>query len=31
MKGSARVTVGRRALIEYAFEPLRSIRENLQP
>lgn len=31
MKGEARVTVGRRALIELAFEPLRKIRENLQP
>ncbi|MGZ4777761.1 MAG: HlyD family secretion protein [Thermoanaerobaculia bacterium] len=31
MKGQARVTVGRRALIEYAFEPLRGMRENLQP
>lgn len=31
MRGQARVTVGRRALIEYAFEPLRKIRENLEP
>ncbi|MGZ7079510.1 MAG: HlyD family efflux transporter periplasmic adaptor subunit, partial [Thermoanaerobaculia bacterium] len=31
MKGQARVTVGRRALIEYAFEPLRGMRENLKP
>ncbi len=31
MKGQARIIVGRRALIEYAFEPLRSLRENLQP
>jgi len=31
MKGEARVTVGRRALIEYAFEPVRKLRENLQP
>jgi multidrug resistance efflux pump len=31
MRGQARVTVGRRALIEYAFEPLRKIRENLDP
>ncbi len=30
MKGDARVTVGRRSLIEFAFEPLRRIRENLQ-
>jgi membrane fusion protein len=31
MKGMARVTVGRRALIEFAFEPLHKLRENLQP
>ncbi|HVS31471.1 MAG TPA: HlyD family efflux transporter periplasmic adaptor subunit [Thermoanaerobaculia bacterium] len=30
MKGEARITVGRRALIEFAFEPLRSLRENLK-
>ena len=30
MQGQARITVGRRALIEYAFEPLRKIRENLR-
>jgi multidrug resistance efflux pump len=30
MKGQARVTVGRRALIEYAFEPIRKLRENLR-
>lgn len=30
MKGEARVTVGRRSLIEFAFEPLRRIRENLR-
>jgi hypothetical protein len=30
MKGEARVTVGRRSLIEFVFEPLRRIRENLQ-
>lgn len=29
MQGEARITVGRRALIEYAFEPLRKVRENL--
>jgi len=29
MKGEARVTVGRRSLIEFAFEPLRRIRENM--
>jgi len=31
MKGVARITVGRRALIEFAFEPLRKLRENLKP
>jgi HlyD family secretion protein len=31
MRGQARVLVGRRRLIEYAFEPLRELRENLQP
>jgi multidrug resistance efflux pump len=31
MQGEARVTVGSRALIEYAFEPLRRLREDLQP
>ncbi len=31
MKGTARVTVGRRTLIDYAFEPLRKLRENLEP
>jgi multidrug resistance efflux pump len=30
MRGTARITVGRRALIEYAFEPLRQLRENLK-
>ncbi len=30
MQGEARITVGRRSLIEYAFEPLRKIRENLK-
>ncbi len=30
MKGEARVTVGRRSLIEFAFEPLRRIRENIR-
>lgn len=29
MGGTARITVGRRALIEYLFEPLRQMRENL--
>lgn len=31
MKGEARITVGRRALIEFLFEPLRQARETLQP
>jgi multidrug resistance efflux pump len=31
MQGEARVTVGSRVLIEYAFEPLRRLREDLQP
>lgn len=31
MKGEARITVGRRALIEYVLEPLRQVRENLEP
>jgi hypothetical protein len=31
MSGKARITVGRRPLIEYAFEPLRQVRENLRP
>lgn len=31
MNGAARITVGRRTLIEYAFEPLRQLRENLEP
>ena len=30
MKGEARVTVGRRALIEFAVDPLRKLRENLR-
>jgi multidrug resistance efflux pump len=29
MKGEARVVVGRRRLIEYAFEPIRQLRENM--
>lgn len=29
MKGEARIVVGRRRLIEYAFEPLRQLRENM--
>jgi membrane fusion protein len=28
MRGSARVVVGRRSLISFAFEPLRALREN---
>ncbi len=31
MKGKARITVGRRALIEFLLEPLRQMRENLEP
>jgi len=31
MRGMARITVGRRALIEYAFEPLRQLHENMKP
>jgi multidrug resistance efflux pump len=31
MKGEARIVVGRRRLIEYAFEPVRQLRENLRP
>jgi multidrug efflux pump subunit AcrA (membrane-fusion protein) len=31
MKGEARVTVGRRSLIEFALDPLRKLRENLKP
>ncbi len=31
MKGEARIVVGSRALIEYAFEPARQLRENLRP
>lgn len=30
MKGEARVLVGSRALIEYAFEPVRQLRENMR-
>jgi len=30
MRGTARVGVGRRTLIQYAFEPLRTLRENLR-
>jgi membrane fusion protein len=31
MRGEARVIVGHRPLIEYAFEPMRQLRENLRP
>ena len=30
MRGEARVQVGRRTLIEYAFEPIRQLRENMR-
>ena len=30
MRGAARVVVGRRTLIEYAFEPLRALRESIR-
>ena len=30
MKGEARVMVGRRTLVEYAFEPIRQLRENVR-
>lgn len=31
MKGEARIVVGSRRIIEYAFEPVRQLRENLRP
>ena len=31
MAGEARISVGRRTLIEYAFEPIRKLRENFRP
>ena len=31
MKGEARIIVGSRRVIEYAFEPVRQLRENLRP
>ena len=31
MKGEARIAVGSRSLIEYAFDPIRQLRENMQP
>jgi multidrug efflux pump subunit AcrA (membrane-fusion protein) len=30
MRGQARIVVGRRTLIEYAFEPIRQLRENIR-
>jgi hypothetical protein len=30
MTGTARIQAGRRTLIEYAFEPLRQLRENVR-
>jgi hypothetical protein len=30
MRGTARVVAGRRTLIEYAFEPIRVLRESLR-
>src|ERR1700736_4318668 len=30
MRGEARIVVGRRTLIEYAFEPIRQLRENMR-
>ena len=30
MRGEARIVVGSRALIEYAFEPVRQLRENMR-
>ena len=30
MKGEARIVVGSRLLIEYAFEPIRQLRENMK-
>jgi multidrug efflux pump subunit AcrA (membrane-fusion protein) len=30
MKGEARIMVGRRTLVEYAFEPIRQLRENVR-
>jgi hypothetical protein len=29
MKGEAHIVVGRRTLIEYAFEPIRQLRETM--
>ena len=31
MAGEARISVGRRTLMEYAFEPIRKLRENFSP
>ena len=30
MKGEAHIIVGGRSLIEYAFEPIRQLRENMK-
>jgi multidrug efflux pump subunit AcrA (membrane-fusion protein) len=30
MRGDARIVVGRRTLIEYAFEPIKQLRENMR-
>ena len=30
MRGSARIITGRRTLLEYAFEPVRQLRENMR-
>jgi len=30
MRGDARIIVGGRTLIEYAFEPIRQLRENIK-
>ncbi len=30
MGGQARIVVGERTLIEYAFEPIRQLRENMR-
>jgi hypothetical protein len=31
MKGEARIVVGSRTLLEYAFQPIRQLRENMRP
>jgi hypothetical protein len=30
MAGEARIVVGQRTMIEYAFEPIRQLRENMR-